>query len=98
MSTRALVQLQRSILGKASSLNKKRWLLPVSSLCLPLENSLSNSQVTKRYNAGPVYPVICGFVVIFVVIGDGTGSFKTVNLEVFKLKKREIIFPYLYNS
>ncbi len=26
----------------------------------------------------------CGFVVIFVVIGDGTGSFKTVNLEVFK--------------
>ncbi len=39
----------------------------------------------------------CGFVVIFVVMGDGTGSFKTVNLEVFKLKKREIIFPYLYN-
>ncbi len=35
----------------------------------------------------------CGFVVIFVVTGDGTGSFKTVNLEVFKLKK-EIIFPY----
>ncbi len=30
--------------------------------------------------------------VIFVVIGDGTGSFKTVNLEVFKLKKKEIIF------
>ncbi len=28
----------------------------------------------------------CGFVVIFVVIGDGTGSFKTVNLELFKLK------------
>ncbi len=25
--------------------------------------------------------------VIVVVIGDGTGSFKTVNLEVFKLKK-----------
>ncbi len=30
--------------------------------------------------------------VIVVVIGDGTGSFKTVNLEVFKLKKKEIFF------
>ncbi len=28
--------------------------------------------------------------VIFVVIGDGTGSFKTVNLEVFKLKKEKL--------
>ncbi len=32
----------------------------------------------------------CGFVVIVVVIGDGTGSFKTVNLEVFKLKKEKL--------
>ncbi len=31
-------------------------------------------------------------VVIFVVIGDGTGSFKTVNLEVFKLKKEKLFF------
>ncbi len=30
--------------------------------------------------------------VIFVVIGDGTGSFKTVNLEVFKLKKEKLFF------
>ncbi len=30
--------------------------------------------------------------VIFVVIGDGTGSFKTVNLEVFKLLKKELFF------
>ncbi len=29
-----------------------------------------------------------------MVISDVTGSFKTVNLEVFKLKKE---FPYLYN-
>ncbi len=29
----------------------------------------------------------CGFVVIFVVIGDRTGSF---NLEVFKLKKEKL--------
>ncbi len=29
--------------------------------------------------------------VIVVVIGDGTGSFKTVNLEVFKLKKEFLI-------
>ncbi len=29
---------------------------------------------------------------IFVVIGDGTGSFKTVNLDVFKLKKEKLIF------
>ncbi len=28
--------------------------------------------------------------VIFVVIGDGTGSFKTVNLELFKLKKEKL--------
>ncbi len=28
--------------------------------------------------------------VIFVVISDGTGSFKTVNLEVFKLKKEKL--------
>ncbi len=28
--------------------------------------------------------------VIFVVIRDGTGSFKTVNLEVFKLKKEKL--------
>ncbi len=28
--------------------------------------------------------------VIVVVIGDGTGSFKTVNLEVFKLKKEKL--------
>ncbi len=34
----------------------------------------------------------CGFVVIVVVIGDGTGSFKTVNLEVFKLKKEKLFF------
>ncbi len=34
----------------------------------------------------------CGFVFIFVVIGDGTGSFKTVNLEVFKLKKEKLFF------
>ncbi len=38
----------------------------------------------------------CVFVVIFVVIKNGNGSFKTVNLEVFKLKKK-IIFPYHYN-
>ncbi len=30
--------------------------------------------------------------VIFVVICDGTGSFKTVNLEVFKLKKEKLFF------
>ncbi len=30
--------------------------------------------------------------VIVVVIGDGTGSFKTVNLEVFKLKKEKLFF------
>ncbi len=30
---------------------------------------------------------VCGY---FVVIGDGTGSFKTVNLEVFKLKKEKL--------
>ncbi len=30
--------------------------------------------------------------VIFVVIGDGTGSFKTVNLEVLKLKKEKLFF------
>ncbi len=30
--------------------------------------------------------------VIFVVIGDGTGRFKTVNLEVFKLKKDKLFF------
>ncbi len=30
--------------------------------------------------------------VIVVVIGDGTGSFKTVNLEVFKLKKEKSFF------
>ncbi len=30
--------------------------------------------------------------VIFVVISDGTGSFKTVNLEVFELKKEKIFF------
>ncbi len=34
----------------------------------------------------------CGFVVIFVVIGDGAGSFKTVNLEVFKQKKEKLFF------
>ncbi len=28
--------------------------------------------------------------VIFVVIGYGTGSFKTVNLELFKLKKEKL--------
>ncbi len=27
-----------------------------------------------------------------MVIGDGTGSFKTVNLEVFKLKKEKLFF------
>lgn len=30
--------------------------------------------------------------VIFVVIGDRTGSFKTVNLEVFKLEKEKLFF------
>ncbi len=30
--------------------------------------------------------------VIFVVIGDGTEIFKTVNLEVFKLKKEKLFF------
>ncbi len=30
--------------------------------------------------------------VIVVVIGDGTGSFKTVNLEVFKLKIGKLFF------
>ncbi len=30
--------------------------------------------------------------VIFVVIGDGTGSFKTVNSEMFKLKKEKLFF------
>ncbi len=30
--------------------------------------------------------------VIVVAIGDGTGSFKTVNLEVFKLKKEKLCF------
>ncbi len=29
---------------------------------------------------------------MFVVIGDGTGSFKTLNLEVFKLKKKKLFF------
>ncbi len=29
---------------------------------------------------------------MFVVIGDGTGSLKTVNLEVFKLKKEKLFF------
>ncbi len=30
--------------------------------------------------------------VIFVVIGGGTGSFKTVNLEMFKLKIEKLFF------
>ncbi len=30
--------------------------------------------------------------VIVVVIGDGTGSFQAVNLEVFKLKKEKLFF------
>ncbi len=33
-----------------------------------------------------------GVWLFFVVIGDGTGSFKTVNLEVFKLKKEKLFF------
>ncbi len=32
--------------------------------------------------------------VIFVVIDDGAGSFKTVNLEVFKLKKEKSFFLF----
>ncbi len=32
---------------------------------------------------------VCG---IFVVIRDGTGSYKTVNLQVFKLKKEKLFF------
>ena len=34
-----------------------------------------------------------GFVVIFAVIGDGTGSFQSVNLIYISQKKRNYLYP-----